>query len=178
MIDYVRSNLGLGDRAKLGRLEDQVWDVKFDLVFAPTNVICHIEPEALRSFFEVAHRVALPGGRMVVDTFNPDHSRQPREEYVFREYIDPRDSAPVVVRCRPEYRKDVQVLHLAFFKGDVLQRETDLIQHMHFRDLIIRVARDCEWELAIAYGDYDFRPWTSDSRKQIHVFQKKGRNSG
>ena len=39
MIDYVRAKLGVGDRAKLGRLEDQVWDVKFDLVLAPTNVI-------------------------------------------------------------------------------------------------------------------------------------------
>ncbi|MGE0621349.1 MAG: class I SAM-dependent methyltransferase [Pseudomonadales bacterium] len=173
MVEYVRDHLGLGEKARVGRIEDLVWAVQFDLVIAPANVVCHIEPEALPPFFQAAHRVLALGGRLVVDTFNPNPVVQPRGEYVFREYVDPRDSMPVTVRCRPELHDDVQILHLAFYKGGRLQRETELVQHMHSCPLVEEAARNTGYVLVDRFGDYDFSPWTTGSRKQIHVFQKQ-----
>lgn len=149
---------------------------RFKLVFIAFNSLQHLgrrgEIEGL--FASVARHLA-PGGRFILDVFNPDPRylmRDPDELLPVAYYDAPDGSGKVLVNERYSYDKAAQVsritwLYRAEKTGRTLKKRLNL--RCFYPEELLALAHYNGFKVTARYGDFNRRPFGPDSPKQVLV---------
>jgi SAM-dependent methyltransferase len=150
-------------------------DRKFNLIFMPFNSIQHLlDLPSLEACFACVKEHLAPGGRFIVDIFNPSLSKLQFDLTQLNEitgYPDPNGKGRVTVWECHRYHRDSQILevrwHYSHDDGRVervpasmrviFPQELDAI--LKYNGLIVEEK----------FGDYDGSSFTADSPKQLAV---------
>ena len=145
---------------------------RFGLIFMASNALQHLEDlESILSFFNGARRHLEPDGTLIVDVFNPSPEKlartigspRPHKEFTLR------DGRRVHVKVDGEYLRDRQVLRFVLtyrHAGEVLARK-DVRMRCFFPEELLALCRLGGFDVVERLGNYDGRPFDSDSPKQI-----------
>lgn len=146
----------------------------FKLIFIPFNSICHVhELSDLESMLGCVRSHLAPGGRFVVDVFNPDMGLlvDQEEEKRVADYPDPDGSGRVIVMESATYDRSAQIKlvrwRLLFADG----RETieELVQRIYFPRELDAIIKYNGFAIEKKYGDYDRSGFGMESAKQLIV---------
>ena len=165
---------GLATRFVLGDVRQFALDLEFDLISLPNNSLGHLHtlPDIQACFTSVLRHLA-PGGRFVVDMFNPSLTlllREPGRHYPLASYQRP-DGKTVTVSETVSYNAAAQVLH-ALWHYEAENEPADI------RPLDLRIFFPQELDALLTlsgftkeakYGSFDKLPFSSASRHQVIV---------
>jgi len=167
-----------GSAATLTRADCRSFNLArtFRLVLFPFNAIAHLhDRECLEACFASVLRHLAPGGRFVIDIFNPDFRylvRDPVQRFPVTEYDDLDGRGRIVVTETNTYDRATQINRIIWHSriGDVEDAEEapnnmrifypqELSALLHYNGFAVEAV----------YGDYDESPFGSSSPKQLTV---------
>lgn len=151
---------------------------KFGLVFIAFSSMQHLHDRAsLESFFGCVRRHLAPGGRFILDVFNPDPRylvRDGKELLPIGCYKDPNSGKDVPVSERYSYDRAAQVSRIAWHYK--LGRKAVVAKKLNMRcfypqelDALLHYN---SFVLIGKYGGYAREPFLPDSRRQVVVCRK------
>ena len=152
---------------------------RFKLIFIAFNSMQHLHDRvSLEKLFAGVKKHLAPGGRFMFDVFNPDPRylvRDTEELLPIGSYKDPRTGKDILVNERYSYDRAAQASRITWhYKAGRRAAGT--------RKLNMRCFYPAELDALLhynglkilkKYGDFDRRPFTGESRKQILVCGKK-----
>lgn len=151
-------------------------DKQFALIFFPFNSIAHLHDlESLHACFARVREHLAPGGRFVIDIFNPrlDYlTRDPTQRFPVADYPDPDGQGWVTITETLAYDRASQIGHIKWYYS-IGDRQDAVAHELNMRILFpqeLDALLSCSgFALEAKYGDYDERPFDSDSPKQLPV---------
>ena len=141
-------------------------------IVMPANTVSHVVTHAdAERFFADVRRHCAPGGRFVIDTYNPRAWTRAREPYVFGRYRDPADDVEVEVWSTPDYDAAAQVaVHaLEYRKGGQVVARGALTQRTYYPAEVTAWLRWAGFGEVRLYGDYDRGALRLDAPRLIAV---------
>jgi SAM-dependent methyltransferase len=154
---------------------------KFRLIFIPFNSMQHLHDlESLRRFFAKVREHLAPGGRFIVDVFNPSVvllNRDPSIRYCERTYDDPDGRGVITLEQTSKYDDAAQVNRILWyfsrdgepdFRVEKLElrcffpQELDLVMHAH------------GFRIEQKFGNFERKPFAKGDPKQIVVCKLPG----
>lgn len=148
---------------------------RFDRLLLAYNTLNHvIVPEELAALFESVRRHLAPGGRLVVDTFNPDPAalgRPPVRTRLLR-YRDPTRGEIVELYEESAYDAARQVSRVTLscdIDGRLRAREHEIAMRIFFPQELDLLFAHHGFAIDAKYGDYDDGPFGSRSPKQLVI---------
>lgn len=148
-------------------------DRRFALLFSATGAMQHLLDHASVCAFLAAARAHLaPGGRLILDVFNPDVRKlaRPPLPYRFKQFTDAA-GATVTVDATSWYIADSQQLRfdLEYRIGALPIRTKRVTMRCFFPEELLSLCRGAGFAIEQRYGDYEAGPFTADSGRQIVV---------
>ena len=150
---------------------------RFGTIFLPNNSLGHLlHWRDFVACLACVRRHLLPGGRFLLDYFNPSLgllTRDPEERSLVAEFEDPEGEGLVTVSESSAYDFSSQINHARWFWRFAARPEEEIVT-----DLLMRVYYPQELDALFAlggfrieakYGGYDGMPFSSLSRKQLVV---------
>ncbi len=148
----------------------------YDLILLAFNSVCHLYT---RQDFErclgCVREHLEKEGRFVIDVFNPSLeilTRDPKERYPAGEYEDPYGKGKVIVTETNVYDRATQINWITWYyrlerSGE--ERKVRFGMRIYYPQELDALVNCCGFRIVAKYGDFDLRPFTSDSTKQIIV---------
>jgi ubiquinone/menaquinone biosynthesis C-methylase UbiE len=159
-----------------GDIRDFDLKKKFPLIIFPANTICNLyDLEELEACLYGVNRHLSPGGRLVIDVFNPRLDillRNPKERYPHSEYPDPDTKAIIKVTENNVYDSSSQVNFIKLYyklPGQAEESIEELNMRIYFPQELDVLLRYNGFKIEAKLGDYDEKPFTSDSPKQLII---------
>jgi hypothetical protein len=121
------------------------------------------------------NRHLSPGGRFIIDLFNPSLKillRDPDQRYPHSEYPDPDTRAAIKVTENNVYDTASQVNHIRlYYQLPEQAKETveELKMRIYFPRELDAVLGYNGFKIEAKLGDYDETPFTSESPKQLII---------
>jgi SAM-dependent methyltransferase len=149
---------------------------KFELIFSATNAMQHLlDLDSVCSFLQSGRKALQPGGKLILDVFNPDPAKLARpstERYLHKKITLP-DGRSIRVEVVSEYRPASQVLHfdLLYLAGEELLRTKQVNMRCFYPEELLALCRFNGLEVVDRFGEYDERAFTGASAKQILLCQ-------
>lgn len=148
----------------------------FSLVLFPFNSIAHLHDlEDIESCFACVRRHLKPGGRFILDIFNPKIEiliRNQSERYPAGEYPDPDGQGAVMITENNIYDKASQVNKIKWYYrvgGQADKVVADLNMRIFYPQELDALLKYNGFEIERKFGDFDESPFVSGSPKQIPV---------
>lgn len=154
----------------------------FALVFSATNAMQHLlDFESACAFLQCARDLLAPGGKLILDVFNPDLAKLPRPsaaQYLHKTIATP-DGQSIRVEAASEYHADKQILHfdLFYLRGEQLMRTKRVNMRCYFPEELLALCRSNGLDIVNRFGGYDEGQFSSDSAKQILICQRTEKQS-
>ncbi len=149
---------------------------RFKLIFIAFNSMQHLAArEDIEGLFSSVARNLAPGGRFILDVFNPDPRclvRDPDEELPVAYYDAPSGGGKVLVNERYSYDRAAQVSRLTWtYRSEKTGRSEKkrLNLRCFFPEELLALAHYNGFDLLARYGDFRRRPFGPDSPKQVLV---------
>jgi hypothetical protein len=145
---------------------------KFSLIFSATNAMQHLlDLDSICAFLQSARAALAPGGRLILDVFNPDPaklSRPATTRYVHK-VLRAADGGEIQVEAASEYRADSQILHfdLYYLRGGSLLRKKQVNMRCFFPEELLALCQMNGLEVQHRFGGYEDQCFVSSSPKQI-----------
>ncbi|MBS1796491.1 MAG: class I SAM-dependent methyltransferase [Acidobacteria bacterium] len=147
---------------------------RFNLIFVAQNALQHLKTtrEALASF-ESVKRHLNPGGRFIVEVFNPSVellNRDPDKRYFVGEYRTA--DGWIVITTNVRYDAATQVNHIDWHYKNQYWKEEQTVSfamRQFFPQELDALFAFAGFRIEAKYGDFDESAFTSDSPKQILV---------
>lgn len=147
---------------------------QFDLIFIPINSICHLHTRAeIENCFRCVRQHLAPGGRFVVDVFNPSFSilsRDPNRWYEVGEYADTQGQPlKLVEQNRYDPATQINTITWRFERsaGQVVERT--LTMRQYFPQELDALLAYNGFEIEHKFGKYGEKEFHAESTQQILV---------
>lgn len=158
-------------------------DQKFKLIFIPFNSMQHLHDNAgLERFFGRVKRHLAPGGKFILDVFNPDPrylARDNSEHIPIGLYKDPYSGKDVLVSEQYAYDRAAQVSRISWHYK--LGRKKMGVKKINMRCFypqeLDSLLRYNGFEILRKYGGFGREPFDSESPKQVVVCRKALKSS-
>jgi len=150
-------------------------DRTFRLVFIPINSIAHLHDlESLEVFFSRVKEHLAPGGRFIIDVFNPRLDilmRDPTKRYPVAQYPDPDGRGMVTVTENNVYDAAQQINRIRWYYkiGQTEERVVENNMRILFPQELDGLLLYCGFAIEAKFGNYDETPFESTSPKQLIV---------
>ena len=178
MLDFARQRAAAaGSTAHFVRADFCRFDLgmHFDWILLPYNALNHITDDAgLDGLFESVASHLAPGGRFVVDSFQPDPAAlaRPWERRRLLTYLDPSLNQRITLSESSRYDAARRVNHITWHYD--LGDQSDWRIHrtsmrILFADELDTLFRDHGFIIGSKYGHYDRSPFGPRSPKQLMV---------
>lgn len=151
---------------------------KFRLIFIAFNSMQHLHDKAsLENFFNRVKKHLAPGGRFILEVFNPDPRylvRDDKELLPIGYYKDPYSGKDVLVNERYSYDRAAQVSRIAWhYKlGRKATGAKQLNMRCFFPQELDALLHYNGFAVIGKYGGYAREPFQADSRKQVVICRK------
>ncbi|MFP4186410.1 MAG: class I SAM-dependent methyltransferase [Candidatus Natronoplasma sp.] len=149
----------------------------FNLIFIPFNSIHHILTlDEMEKVLNNVKKHLKPGGRFVLEFFNPDLdilNRDPKEEHEVIKYQDPDGKDEIKVTECTDYESAKQLMHLTWYydiEGKTKEREWTV--RVWFPKEAETILKYNHFEIEYKYGDFDGSRFTNNSAQQILICKK------
>jgi SAM-dependent methyltransferase len=146
---------------------------RFDRVFMAANALQHLHDlESHQALFRCVRRHLAPGGRFVIDVFNPNVAKLARSKevrYLFKTLTDGA-GGPIRVEAASHYDDALQVLHFTLSylaPGGTLLRTKEVAMRCLFPQELALLVRHAGFVVERAWGGHDERPFGPGAPKQI-----------
>ena len=157
-----------------GDMREFALDSQLDLIFVPNNSLGHLHtlPDIQACFTSVLRHLA-PGGRFLVDMFNPSLPlllREPGRRYPLTSFQRP-DGKTVTVSEMVSYDAAAQILH-ALWHYEVENEPADICPldiRLFFPQELDALLTLSGFTIEAKYGGFDRSPFSSASRQQVIV---------
>lgn len=150
----------------------------FNLIFIPFNSIHHILTlDEMEKVLNNVKKHLKPGGRFIVEFFNPDLdvlNRDPNEEHEVTEYQNPDGKGEVKVTECTDYERAKQLMHLTWYydlEENTKKREWTV--RVWFPREVDAILKYNDFEIEQKYGDFDESQMTNNSAQQILICKKR-----
>lgn len=149
-------------------------DQPFSLIFSATNAMQHLlDVESAHAFLCAARKALRPGGRLVIDVFNPVLTKllkTPADRHMLKT-LPHAKGGEIAVEVESSYRADTQILHfdLHYIRGGAVLKTKQVNMRVFFPQELLAL---CQWSglrVLERFGDYDGSLFTAESPKQILV---------
>lgn len=147
---------------------------RFALIFVAGNSLQHLNTrEDVEACFNSVKRHLMPGGRFIVEVFNPSLrllTRSPNERYFVGEYKT--ENGWVVLTENVRYDAATQINHLNWhYKNQFMKEEhtVSFTMRQFFPQEFDALFEYNGFRIESKYGDFDESEFSSDSPKQIVV---------
>ncbi len=185
MLDRARQKAGNAG-IDLGLLEGDMRSFelnrRFRLIFIPFNSIQNTYSLSdLERIFSRVRRHLAPGGRFILDIFNPDFHMMLRREKspVVSSRFTLEDGRRVVIMERCAYDPATQVNRVQWlFRIDEEERMQQLDMRCFFPEEMNALLHYNGFRIVHKFGNYDETPFSSSSPKQLFVCVRKGGKRG
>ena len=151
---------------------------KFKLIFMPFNSMQHLAERAgLESLFASVRAHLAPGGRFILDVFNPHPGclvRDPEEFLPVSCYKDPRGKEQILVEEQYFYDRAAQVSRITwrYTRGRKRFASRKLNMRCFFPQELDALLHYNGFKALRKYGDFNLSPFGSASPKQIVICRK------
>jgi SAM-dependent methyltransferase len=151
-------------------------DGRFDLVLCPFNTLRLLRrDDDLRRAFTSVRALLAEGGRFAFDVFRPnlEHLRVPKRDRLVRTVKEARGRA-LELREDAEYDAEARLLSLRWRivesgrDGDPVAATAYQLRQ-YFPEDLERLLHQAGLRIVERFGDFQRRPWTLESRKQILI---------
>ncbi len=153
---------------------------KYNLIFLPSNSICHLlTREDLEACLASVARHLLPNGRFAVTIFVPRLPllmKTTDEEQPYDEYIDPDSGEEITVTNRSRYDAATQILYNYLYKrvGDgTIEPDGELMMRMYFPQELDALFWYNGFAIEHKYVGRDRSPFISKSTMQFYVLKRR-----
>jgi SAM-dependent methyltransferase len=168
---------GLGVEWVQADIRDYDLGRRFKLIFIPFNSLLHLHDQAsYRDFFASARRHLLPGGRLIIDVYNPSVAMlgAPPQRKLVMEFLDPVTQEKAVIEELRDYDALSQVNRVTWFCSSATRKDY-LVHDLHLRCLypqeLLQMLGLHGFEVERAYGGHQRQPLASESRLQLLVLK-------
>jgi len=150
-------------------------DRTYRLIFIPFNSITHIHDlESLEALFSRVKEHLAPGGRFIIDVFNPRLDflmRDPTRRYPVAEYPDPDGQGTVTVTENNSYDAAQQINRIKWYYkiGSQEERVAENNMRIFFPQELDGLLQYYGFAIEAKYGNYDEKSFESGSSKQLVV---------
>jgi SAM-dependent methyltransferase len=151
-------------------------DQTFPLVVLPNNTIAHfLDRESVEALFAAVRRHLAPGGRFVVDYFNPLLALLTRDQearVLVSEYYDPDGRGLVRVTESSRYDAASQVNHLIWYyrrAGEEHEESIDLAMRVYFPQELVDLLHYNGFTVESRFGSFDQAPFNAESFQHLLV---------
>lgn len=165
---HVETNLFNGDMRNFSL------DERFSLIFLAGNSLQHLNThEDVSQCFASVKRHLRPGGRFIVEVFNPSLkllTRDPNERYFVGEYRT--DKGWIVLDENVSYDPATQINHIQWHYRNQSSKEEQTVSfsmRQFFPQELDALFTHNGFQIEKKYGDFDESPFSSKSPKQIIV---------
>jgi SAM-dependent methyltransferase len=160
---------------------------RFDLIFAAANSLQHLHSaESVLQLLKCAKEHLAPGGRLILDVFNPDLTKLMRpssDRYLHKKFNDEKGRS-VQVEAASQYDAATQILTFDLYysrppEGAFLTKHVTM--RCFFPQELDLLARTAGFSIQHKYGGYDSKEFRSNSAKQILILtrsEETPRNTG
>ena len=155
---------------------------KFKLIFIPFNSMQHLEDRAgLELFFASVHSHLAPGGRFILDVFNPHPAclvRDAEELLPVFCYKDPRGKERILVEEQYSYDRAAQISRITwhYTRGRKRFASRRLNMRCFFPVELDALLHYNGFKILQKHGDFDRSPFSSASPKQIVICREIRKN--
>lgn len=153
---------------------------KYNLVFLPSNSICHLlTREDLEACLASVARHLLPNGRFAVTFFVPKLAwlvKTIDEEQAYAEYIDPDSGEEITITNRSRYDATTQILHNYLYRrvgNGTVDPDGELTMRMYFPQELDALFWYNGFAIEDKYGGLDRSPFESESTAQFYVLKRR-----
>ncbi len=171
--------------ATLIQADARTWqsDTRYGLAIVALNSFMHMTTTTDQlDMLATIHDVLQPGGRLVIDVFNPDIRSIPRyrgDVVLDRQFMlpDGRQVQKFVVQWADVVAQQINVVFMYDINDDAQMRRVTAsftmrwLWHYEAEHLLARAG----FVLEHVYGDYELGPLTNESEQMIFVARKRGR---
>jgi SAM-dependent methyltransferase len=149
---------------------------RFRLALLPFNSIAHLHtPVDIEACLSCVRKHLLPGGRFIVDIFNPRLDiliRDPSEHYPAGEYTDPDGRGQVVITENNVYDRASQVNRIKWYYrrgGSDIEKVAELNMRIFYPQELDALLRYNGFDVEDKFGDFSGSPFGSNSPTQVLV---------
>lgn len=153
-------------------------DERFNLIFVAGNGLQHLKTnDDVAMCFESVKRHLLPGGRFIVEVFNPSVellARDPNERFMVGEYRT--NDGWLIITTSVRYDAATQVNHIDWHYRNQFSKTEQTVSfamRQFFPLELDHLFATAGFRICAKFGDFDERPFGSDSAKQIVVADLK-----
>ena len=142
------------------------------MAFSATNAMQHLlDLDSVCAFLASAREALVPGGRLILDVFNPDPAKLSRSSsvrYVHKVLPHP-EGGEIRVEAASQYHVATQVLHfdLFYLRDGELLRTKQVNMRCFFPEELLALCRFNGFEVIQRFGSYEEDAFTDASPKQI-----------
>lgn len=151
---------------------------KFNLIFVAENSLQHLKTTAeVSACFASVKKHLKPGGRFIVEVFNPSLNllnRDPHRRYFVGEYRT--DNGWIILETSVRYDAATQINHINWhYKNQYWKKEetVSFTMRQFFPQELDAIFRASGFEIEAKFGDFQENPFTSQSPKQIVIAREK-----
>ena len=151
---------------------------KFRLIFIAFNSMQHLHDRvSLEKFFDGIKKRLAPGGRFIFDVFNPDPRylvRDAEELLPIGSYKDPRTGKDILVHERYSYDRASQASRITWYykAGRRAAGARRLNMRCFYPAELDALLHYNGFKILRKYGDFDRKPFTGNSPKQVIICRK------
>ncbi len=151
---------------------------EFQLIFSATNALQHLlDLESISAFLRAARRALAPGGKLILDVFNPAPAKLARgsgTRYLHKTIAGANGRA-IHVEAASEYSLETQILHFDLFYlcEEALLRTKQVNMRCFFPEELLALCRFHDLEVVERFGDYDASAFAGGTPKQILICRRK-----
>ena len=160
----------------LGDAADFTIDRKFLMVFLPNNSLGHLlHWRDLAACLKCVRQHLKPGGRFLLDYFNPSLSllmRDSNTPFPVAEFTHPETGEAVIITETNKYNAATQINHIQWFwRFESREKEiiSDLPMRVYFPQELDALLTVSGFIIEEKYGGYDLSSFTASSQKQLIV---------
>lgn len=149
-------------------------DEKFRLIFVAGNGLQHLKANVdVLMCFDSVRRHLLPGGKFIVEVFNPSVSllaRDPNDRFMVGEFRT--EDGWLVITTSVRYDASTQINHIDWHYRNQYSKDEQTVSfsmRQFFPLELDQLFFAAGFRISEKYGDFDERSFDSDSAKQIIV---------